>query len=120
MVDVRAKTLRDSLSAAGIHLNTVRRKDEDIAEAAASDKLIRRLYMDKIEQRKREHWAKLLDDRDNTWKAYAYTRPSGSSPFFFFWLHSQLPTYFGCGIPETTVSMASNDFILVEVPRYTN
>jgi hypothetical protein len=68
------RTLRRSLSAARNRLTTVRRRGEDVAEAAARVKLVRRLYMDKIEQCKREHWAAFLDDRDNIWKAYAYTK----------------------------------------------
>jgi hypothetical protein len=35
--------------------------------------------MDKIEQCKREHWAEFLDNRDNMWKAYAYTKTSRAS-----------------------------------------
>lgn len=70
------KTLRLSLSAARNRLTTVRRRGEDVAEAAASVKLVRRLYMDKIEQCKREHWSDFFDNRDNIWKAYAYTKTS--------------------------------------------
>ena len=44
------KTLRSSLSAAHNRLTTVRRRGDDVAEAADSVKLVRRLYMDKIEQ----------------------------------------------------------------------
>ena len=44
------KTLRLSLSAARNRLTTVRRRGEDIAEAAAGVKLVSCLYMDKIEQ----------------------------------------------------------------------
>lgn len=73
------KTLRGSLSAARNHLTTVRRRAEEVAEAAASIKLVRRLYMDKIEQRKRQHWMDFLDNRENIWKAYAYTKTSGSN-----------------------------------------
>ena len=35
--------------------------------------------MDKIEQCKREHWIEFLDNRDNIWKAYAYTKASRAS-----------------------------------------
>jgi hypothetical protein len=73
------KTLRDSLSAARNHLTTTRRRGEDVAEAAASVKLVRRLYMDKIEQCKREHWTEFLDNRENIWKAYAYTKTGRAS-----------------------------------------
>jgi hypothetical protein len=73
------KTLRRSLSAAWNRLTTVRRRGEDFAEAAASVKLVRRLYMDKIEQREWEHWVEFLDNRDNIWKAYAYTKASRAS-----------------------------------------
>lgn len=30
--------------------------------------------MVKIERRKREHWTEFLDDRNNLWKAYAFTK----------------------------------------------
>jgi hypothetical protein len=73
------KTLRASLSAARNRLTTIRRRGEDVAEAAASVKLVRRLYMDKIEQCKREHWTEFLDNRENIWKAYAYTKTSRAS-----------------------------------------
>ncbi|KAL1581903.1 hypothetical protein WHR41_09480 [Cladosporium halotolerans] len=72
-------TLRLSLSAARNHLTAVRRRGEDVAEAATSVKLIRRIYMDKIEQCKREHWVEFLDNRENIWKAYAYTKTSRAS-----------------------------------------
>jgi hypothetical protein len=49
------KSLRLSLSAARNRLTTVRRRGEDFAEAADGVKLIRRLYMAKIEHCKREH-----------------------------------------------------------------
>ena len=42
--------------------------------AAAKLKLARRLYMDEIDRRKRQHWAEFLDSRDNIWKAYAYAK----------------------------------------------
>lgn len=35
--------------------------------------------MDKIEQCKREHWIEFLDNRDNIWKAYVYTKASRTS-----------------------------------------
>jgi hypothetical protein len=70
------RTLRSSLSAARNRLTTVRRRGEDVAEAAARVKLVRRLYMDKIEHCKREHWTEFLDNRENIWKAYAYTKTS--------------------------------------------
>ena len=73
------KTLRRSLSAARNRLTTVRRRGVDVAEAAASVKLVRRLYMDKIEQCKREHWTEFLDNCDNIWKAYAYTKAGRAS-----------------------------------------
>jgi hypothetical protein len=73
------KTLRRSLSAARNRLTTVRRRGEDVAEAAASVKLVRRLYMEKIEQCKREHWTEFLDNSDNIWKAYAYTKAGRAS-----------------------------------------
>jgi hypothetical protein len=73
------KTLRRSLSAAQNRLTTVRRRGEGVAEAAVRVKLVRRLYMDKIEQCKREHWSAFLDDRDNIWKAYAYTKTGRAS-----------------------------------------
>jgi hypothetical protein len=60
-------------------LTTVRRRGEDVTEAAASVKLVRRLYMDKIEQCKRKHWTEFLDNRENIWKAYAYTKTSRAS-----------------------------------------
>lgn len=72
-------TLRHSLSAARNRLTAVRRRGEDVAEAATSVKLIRRLYMDSIEQCKREHWVEFLDNRDKIWKAYAYTKTSRAS-----------------------------------------
>lgn len=64
------------MSTARTHLTTVRRRGEDLAVAAANARLIRRLYMDEIEQRKRSHWSEFLDERDNTWKAYAFTKAS--------------------------------------------
>lgn len=67
------------MSSARNRLTTIRRRDEDVAEAAARVKLVRRLYMDKIEQCKREYWTKFLDNRDNIWKAYAYTKASRAS-----------------------------------------
>ena len=70
------KTLRLSLSAARNRLTTVRRRGEDVTEAAASVKLVRRQYMDKIEHCKREYWTEFLDNRENIWKAYAYTKAS--------------------------------------------
>lgn len=70
----KLSTLRDSLSAARNHLTSVRRRGEDVVEAAAYVKGIRRLYMDEIDRRKRAHWAEFLDNRDNIWKAYAYTK----------------------------------------------
>jgi hypothetical protein len=73
------RTLRSSLSAARDRLTTIRRRGEDVADAAASVKLVRRLYMDKIEQCKREHWTEFLDNRENIWKAYAYTKTSRAS-----------------------------------------
>ena len=51
----KLKTLRFSLSVARNRLTTVRRRGEDVAEAAARVKLVRRLSMDKIEHCKREH-----------------------------------------------------------------
>jgi len=72
-------TLRRSLSAARNRLTAIRRRGEDVTEAATSVKLIRRLYMDKIEQCKREHWVEFLDNRDNIWKACAYTKASRAS-----------------------------------------
>jgi hypothetical protein len=60
-------------------LTTIRRRGEDVAEAAASVKLVRRLYMNKIEQCEREHWTEFLDNRENIWKAYAYTKTSRTS-----------------------------------------
>jgi hypothetical protein len=47
------KTLRLSLSAARNRLTTVRCRGGDIAEETAKFKLVRRLYMDRIEQCKR-------------------------------------------------------------------
>jgi hypothetical protein len=70
------KTLRLPLSAARNHLTAVRRRDGDVAEAAESIKLIGRMYMDKIEQCKMEHWSEFSNNRDNIWKAYAYTKIS--------------------------------------------
>lgn len=67
-------TLRNSLSAARNSLTTIRRRGQSIAEAAASVKQARRLYMDEIERCKKRHWADFLDDRDNIWKAYAYSK----------------------------------------------
>jgi len=59
--------------------------------------------MDKIEQCKREHWSEFLDNRDNIWKAYAYTKAS----------------YAGHGIPvlkvgdaEVTEEREKADFLL--------
>jgi hypothetical protein len=63
--------LRDSLSAARNHLTTIRRRGEDMTEAAAKVKLTRRIYLDEVDRRKREQWSDFLDDRDNIWKAYA-------------------------------------------------
>lgn len=40
---------------------------------------MRRLYMDKIDQCKRQHWTEFLNNRDNIWKAYAYTKVSRAS-----------------------------------------
>jgi hypothetical protein len=73
------KTLRLSLSAARNRLTTVRRRGEDVTKAAASVKLVRRLYMYKIEQCKGKHWTEFLDNRENIWKAYAYTKTSRAS-----------------------------------------
>jgi hypothetical protein len=73
------KTLRSSLSAARNRLTTIRRRGEDVAEAAASVKLVRCLYEDKTEQCKREHWSEFLDNRENIWKVYAYTKTSRTS-----------------------------------------
>ena len=73
------KALRLSLSAARNHLNTVRRGCEDVAKAAASVGLMRRIYMDKIEQRVRQHRTEFLDNRNNVWKAYACTKASHAS-----------------------------------------
>jgi hypothetical protein len=52
---------------------------EGVTEVAASVKLVRRLYMDKIEQCKRKHWTQFLDNRENLWKACAYTKTSRAS-----------------------------------------
>ena len=69
-------TLRHSLSAARNHLTAFRRRGEDVAEAAESVELVRRLYMSRVEQCEREHRVKFSDNRDNIWKAYAYTKAS--------------------------------------------
>lgn len=73
------RALRDSLSAARNHLTTIRRRGEDIAEAAARVRLIRRVYMDEIERRKKEHWTTFLDGRDDMWKAYTFTKATKTS-----------------------------------------
>jgi len=41
--------------------------------------MVQRLYIDKIEQCKREHWKEFLDNRYNIWKAYAHTKTSRAS-----------------------------------------
>jgi hypothetical protein len=76
--------LWDSLSAARNYPTTVRRRGEDTEEAAAKVKLIRRLYLDEIDRRKREQWSDFLDDHDNIWKAYAYqaTTPKGAESLY--------------------------------------
>ena len=51
----KLKSLQLSLSVARNRITTVRQRGEDVAEAATRVKLVRRLYMDKIEHCKREH-----------------------------------------------------------------
>lgn len=58
------------------HVRTVQSATPEHGETkvAASVKQARRLYMDGIERCKKRHWADFLDDRDNIWKAYAYSK----------------------------------------------
>jgi len=69
-------TLRDSLSAVRNQLTVTRRRGDAVEDAAAKVRLARRLYMDEIDRRKRQHWSEFLDDRHNVWKAYAYAKAS--------------------------------------------
>lgn len=66
--------LRLSLSAARNHLATIRRRGEGTTEAVMRVRLTRLLDMDKLERSNREYWAESLDNRDNIWKAYIYTK----------------------------------------------
>ena len=71
--------LRDSLSAAGNHLTTIMRRGDNIEVAAARVKLVKRLYTDEIDRRKRQHRSDFLDDRDNVWKACHYAKAGNGS-----------------------------------------